>query len=73
MAEDESEQFSWSNDAAVVIKTTAGIAVYTNPHGDIVIRQDRVDGQQWDTDPFVVIPRDRVTAVIAALQKEIED
>ena len=73
MAEDESDEFSWSKNDSVVIKTTAGIAVYTNPHGDVVIRQDRVDDVFWDRDPFVVIPKDRVTDVIAALQEEIED
>lgn len=71
MAEEESEKFDWSSDA-VVIKTTAGIAVYTNPHGDIVIRQERL-GDFQNEDSFVVLPKDRVAAVIAALQKEIED
>ncbi len=73
MAEDESGEFSWSKSESVVVKTTAGIAVYTTPHGDVVIRQDQVDDGFWDRDPFIVIPRDRVTDVIAALQREIED
>ena len=73
MAEDESEEFSWSKSDSVVIKTMAGIAVYANLDGDIVIRQDQVDDGLWDRDPFVVIPKDRVTDVIAALQKRIED
>jgi hypothetical protein len=77
IAADEGEhaadnEFSWNSDS-VVMKTTAGIAVYTNPHGDVVVRQEKVEDGFWDQDPFIVIPRDRVRDVIAALEKEIND
>ena len=73
MTDDEREKFSWSDSESVVMKTTARIAVYTNPQGDVVIRQEQMDDGFWDRDPFVVIPRERVSDVIAAMQKEIED
>jgi hypothetical protein len=66
----KSEDFSWydSNDL-IIIEQVDAIAVYSNPKGDIVIRQqDPIDGE----DPFVVIPRTRVNEVIAALKKEAE-
>ena len=66
-------KFDW-NSEEVVIKAVEAIAVYTNPHGDIVIRQqDTSDGLRPDGDPFIVIPRDRVAAVLAAVQKELEE
>jgi hypothetical protein len=68
---DEEEVFDWRSEDAVVVKSIAAIAVYTNPHGEVVIRQEK-DGFLFDQDPFVVIPRDRVSEVIAALQKECE-
>jgi hypothetical protein len=35
-----SEEFSWQDNEAVIIKRTDAIAVYTNHDGDIVIRQE---------------------------------
>ena len=69
--EDEKD-FDWGSSEGIVMKTAAGIAVYTNPHGDVVIRQDRMDDSFWERDPFIVIPCHRVSDVIAALQKESE-
>ncbi len=68
---DMKDEFSWSDNEAVVMRGYGGIAVYTNPHGDVVIRQEG-DGMGFDRDPFIVIPRDRVSAVIAAIKKESE-
>ena len=65
-------EFSWSDNEAVAVQSVKGIAVYTNPNGEIVIRQEN-DGALWDHDPFIVIPRERVADVINALQKEVED
>lgn len=67
------DDFDWHNSESVVTKTVAGIAVYTNPNGDVIIRQDRLDGDFWDRDPFIVIPHDRVDSVIAALKNEVEN
>lgn len=67
-----SERFSWSDDQHVVVfKSVMGVAVYTNEDADIVIRQaDHFGGV--DDDGVIIIPRDRVEAVISALKAEIE-
>jgi hypothetical protein len=69
MSEEERE-FSWS-DTEPVVEAVEAIAVYTNPKGHVVIRQQNTG--LIDEDSFVVIPRDRVPVVIAAMNKEIED
>ena len=68
---DSTEDFNWSNSDSVVVKTLAGIAVYTNTQGDIVIRQETITDFQ-NEDSFIIIPRDRLPDVIAAIQKELE-
>lgn len=61
--------FSWFSDDAVAVRGQGAIAVYQNPHGEIVIRQ-----QQWpDDDPFILIGRDHIPALIAALLKAAKD
>ena len=59
-----------------VIRPVRAIAVYTNPAGDLVIRQE---GEPDITEPygkvedhFVVVPKDRVESIIAAIQKELQ-
>jgi hypothetical protein len=42
--------------------------VYLNPENEVVIRQKAFAHD--DEDPFIVIPRDRVPALIEALQRE---
>jgi hypothetical protein len=71
-AEDK-ENFSWDDSECIVMKSSAGIAVYANPSNDVVIRQERMDDTFWERDPFIIIPRERVKDVIAALQREIEE
>lgn len=46
--------FDWSNSGSVVLRAYGSLAVYENPHGDIVVRQER-DALEED-DSFVVIP-----------------
>ena len=50
---DETE-FSWSDNDSVVIPPVAAIAVYTNPNGNVVIRQEG-DPIGCQEDPFIVI------------------
>ena len=71
---DDSEQFDWSKSDAVVIRPVEAVAVYTNTVGNVVIRQQGADLSQpyGGEDTFIVIPRDRVSDVIKALQEEIE-
>lgn len=52
---------------AVVVPSVQAIAVYTNPDGDIVIRQQDPMGQD---DAVVVIPRAMVGRVVKALRTE---
>ena len=66
----EGDEFTWS-DETVVMRGHGSIAVYTNPHGDIVIRQEG-DDVIFDRDPYVVVPRDRVDKLIEAIRKESE-
>lgn len=60
-----SDDFSW-NDGSIVIKPQRAIAVYANPAGNLIIRQEAYD--TTEDDPFIVISREHVAAVIAALQ-----
>lgn len=67
-----SEEFDWdAHQADVPIRTQMAIAVYRNPADDIVIRQERRDGQ--DEDQFIVIQPENLPALIEALQAEISN
>ena len=68
----DGNKFEWSDVDAVVVPSIRAIAVYTNPSGEIVIRQEG-DGEYLfgGQDPFIVIPRDRVKDLIAALEREM--
>jgi hypothetical protein len=58
-------EFDWSDDDVVVLREQRLTAVYRNPHGDLVIRQER----SWneDEDPFLVIAADNVQPLIDKL------
>jgi hypothetical protein len=58
-------EFDWSDDDVVVLREQRLTAVYRNPHGDLVIRQER----SWneDEDPFLVIAADNVQTLIDKL------
>jgi hypothetical protein len=67
-----SEEFSWQDNEAVIIKRTDAIAVYTNHDGDIVvIRQEGMGLGDNPDDQIVIIPRERAQDVIAVLSKEL--
>jgi len=62
--------YSWHDEigkAATVVPSVQAIAVYTNPKGDIVLRQEDSMGEE---DSVVVIPRSMVKQVAKALQDE---
>lgn len=61
-------EFSWADADSVVIERTEAIAVYPNPKGDVVIRQEK---QMGDEDSVVIVPRGRLGDLIAALQNEV--
>ncbi|MFO1098232.1 MAG: hypothetical protein U1E81_08140 [Xanthobacteraceae bacterium] len=52
--EDEAD-FSWSDDDVVVLRPQQAVAIYRNPRGDLVIRQERTWSEH--DDPFIVICR----------------
>ena len=61
--------FKWNEDIDnVVFKTAQGVAVYSNPDGDIVIRQQA--GPMDDEDQIVIVPRDRVETLIFSIESE---
>lgn len=53
---------------STVIPSVRAVAVYTNPNGDIVIRQEGYP----DEDDFIVIPRGAVNSLVEALKAEAE-
>lgn len=55
-------EFDWNNEETVV-KQVDAIAVYTNGHNDIVIRQqDQIGG-----DSFIIVPQDHAKVIIKAI------
>ena len=68
--EDEGVPFSWKDTEDVIIDRVEAIAVYSNPKGNIVIRQESSIGED---DAVIVVPKSRVRDLILALQNEVED
>lgn len=67
-----SNNWKWNdedNKALTVFPTVSAVAVYTNPDGDIVVRQE---GYMGGDDSIIVIPRIHAGAVISAIQAELE-
>lgn len=65
-----SEKFDWNSEKikeSVVMKSVQAIAVYTNPDGDVVIRQQDSMG---DEDHFVVLPKSSAKALVKAITAE---
>ncbi len=67
---DSESTFEWMESPSVVIKSVDAIAVYPNVPGDIVIRQKSSKGIFREEDSIIVVPRDRLDAVLAALERE---
>lgn len=68
----DSVHFRWEpDDESVVFESVQAVAVYSNPSGDIVIRQQA--GPLDDDDAVIVVPRDRGEALIYALRAEMEE
>jgi hypothetical protein len=63
----------WHNESereATVISSVRAVAVYSNSHGDVVVRQE---GSGYGDDPedaVVVVPRTGVAALVKALKAE---
>ena len=61
--------FSWSDPRAVVVKRVDAIAVYKNNEGDLVIRQENPMG---DEDRMVVVPAQYAYTVLEAMQQQLK-
>jgi hypothetical protein len=63
--------YDWENSTDdLVFPAMAAVAVYLNADGDLVIRQQR--DQYEDEDSVVIIPRDRVPALIRKISGAAE-
>jgi hypothetical protein len=69
-AESDSVPFSWKDTESVVIEKVDAIAVYTNPKGDLVIRQEDPRG---DDDAIIIVPKSRARDLIMAIQSELDE
>jgi hypothetical protein len=58
------DRFDWTS-SDVVVRQQDALAVYQNPYGDVVIRREAA----WDEDDdvCVVVARQNVSAVVAAI------
>jgi hypothetical protein len=66
MAQANSNDFSWSDEALIVVKRVDAIAVYKNPQGDIVIRQESRAG---DEDNIVIVPAQYAYTLVESMQR----
>jgi hypothetical protein len=66
-AEGESEDFSWQDTDSVIIPSQPAIAVYFNPRGEIVIRQE--SAMHPDEDHFIYIGQKNLRPLIERLQQ----
>jgi hypothetical protein len=68
---DDTEDFSWRDTDAVVVRQQDAIAVYSNPDGDLVIRRRRA----WDEedDIWIVVAQTQVRTVIDAMEKVLKE
>jgi hypothetical protein len=58
------KDFDWYGDSeSVVVRHQPAIAVYLNPHGEVVIRQEG----QYDEDHWIYVTRDNALKVAQAI------
>jgi hypothetical protein len=65
--EDEIEDFDWSDKESVLFPTQPAVAVYFNPRGEIVIRQE--SQYHPDEDHFIYLQRKNLRPLIERLQQ----
>ena len=65
----EANDFSWSDESLVVVKRVDAIAVYKNPEGDIVIRQENRGN---DEDSRVVVPPQYAYTLVESIQRMLK-
>ena len=67
---DDNERFDWSSDN-IVVPEQKPIAVYWNPLGALVIRQQA--GEYEREDPFVVIQPSHIPALLSRIEKLLSE
>jgi hypothetical protein len=67
----EFDDFDWRDDPSIVLKCQPATAIYYNPNGCIVIRQER----SWaeESDPFVYITPENAVQFMEALAKRARE
>jgi hypothetical protein len=67
----EFEDFDWYDDPSIILKCQPATAIYHNPKGCIVIRQER----SWaeESDPFVYITPENAVTFMEALAKRARE
>jgi hypothetical protein len=63
--------FDWADDPAVVLRSQPATAIYHNPMGHIVIRQERSWAQE--DDPYVMISPENAVTFMEALAKRARE
>jgi len=64
-----SNQFDWNDADVHVVRSYGDIAVYTNTHGDIAVRQQDPLGAD---DSIVIVPRQQAVWLISAIESELK-
>jgi len=64
------DEFKWADvDDDIVLSAQLAVAVYENPSGDTVIRQEA--DHSSDEDSIIIINRNNLAAFVAALQEHL--
>jgi len=66
---EDPRQFDWADKGSIVVRRVDAIAIYTDPEGDIVIRQQRADVPY---DVIVTIPPQHAYSVIEGIQRQLK-
>ena len=68
-----SDDFAWKDVAEdTIVQSTGAIAVYLNPHNDIVIRQRSTDPYR-DEDYWITVPPAIIPKLIKRLQLVLDE
>jgi hypothetical protein len=60
MTGNDETDFDWdSTDGEIIIAPVRAVAIYSNPRGDVVIRQESTTGNHLQDDPFIALPLDQ--------------
>ena len=66
-----SDDFDWDEfEGELAVDPARKVAVYFNPHQEVVIRQE--DNDFFGQDPFIVVPERDVPRLIEKLRKLVE-